>query len=55
MGDGVIEVLAAAVNIFTTNADERESVDPLWSARRTKLNGNGSVSIVIAFDGPFEA
>jgi hypothetical protein len=54
VGDSVVEVLATAVNIFATDADEGESLPPPRFTHGAKLHGNGSVAIGVAFDGPFK-
>ena len=53
--DGVVEVLAPTVNLFATDSDKGESLAPFRFTRGPKLNGDGSVAIVVAFDGPFKA
>ena len=55
MRDSVVEVLAPAVNLFATDSDEGESLAPFRFTRGPKLNGDGSVAIVVAFDRPFKA
>ena len=54
MRDNVVEVLATAVNIFATDTDEGESLLPFRFTDGAKLNGNGGVTIGVAFDGPFK-
>ena len=55
VGDGVVEVLAPAVNIFATDADQGERVAPRRFTRGAKLNGNGGVAIGVAFDRPIQS
>ena len=55
VGNGLVEILAPAINVFTANAEQRESIAPRRFTNRPELDADARIAVGVAVDGPFEA
>ena len=55
VGNGVVEILAAAVDVLAADADQRERVAPRGFANGPELDADGRVAVGVAGDRPIRS